>query len=240
MKDQNMKIGILGGSFNPVHNGHLELAKQALAQFALDQIWLMPNHIPAYKKWDRSVTNEDRLHMLELAVKDHDGLRCSDLELQRGGVTYTIDTLAQLHEQYPDTEWYFIMGGDSILVFDTWREPDRILSLSKLIVTTRDQIQAEDVDAKIRHLKKLCCIPEARRCSGSITGSSCAIQHIFWRRISDRCRSIRLMCHRPASGKPLKMDRIYQEPYQWQYTAILRNMGYIRRMKTLIKTLINR
>ena len=97
MKDQNMKIGILGGSFNPVHNGHLELAKQALAQFALDQIWLMPNHIPAYKKWDRSVTNEDRLHMVELAVKDHDGLRCSDLELQRGGVTYTIDTLAQLN-----------------------------------------------------------------------------------------------------------------------------------------------
>ena len=155
MKDQNMKIGILGGSFNPVHNGHLELAKQALEQFALDQIWLMPNHIPAYKKWDRSVTNEDRLHMVELAVKDHDGLRCSDLELQRGGVTYTIDTLAQLHEQYPDTEWYFIMGGDSILAFDTWREPDMILSLSKLIVTTRDQIQAEDVDAKIRHLKKL-------------------------------------------------------------------------------------
>ena len=118
MKDQNMKIGILGGSFNPVHNGHLELAKQALEQFALDQIWLMPNHIPAYKKWDRSVTNEDRLHMVELAVKDHDRLRCSDLELQRGGVTYTVDTLAQLHEQYPDTEWYFIMGGDSILAFD--------------------------------------------------------------------------------------------------------------------------
>ena len=111
----------------------------------------MPNHIPAYKKWDRSVTNEDRLHMVELAVKDHDGLRCSDLELQRGGVTYTVDTLAQLHEQYPDTEWYFIMGGDSILAFDSWREPGRILSLSKLIVTTRDQIQAEDVDAKIRH-----------------------------------------------------------------------------------------
>lgn len=155
MKDQNMKIGILGGSFNPVHNGHLELAKQALEQFALDQIWLMPNHIPTYKKWDRSVTNEDRLHMVELAVKEHDGLRCSDLELQRGGVTYTIDTLAQLHEQYPDTEWYFIMGGDSILAFDTWREPDRILSLSKLIVTTRDQIQAEDVETKIRHLKKL-------------------------------------------------------------------------------------
>ena len=86
MKDQNMKIGILGGSFNPVHNGHLELAKQALAQFALDQIWLMPNHIPAYKKWDRSVTNEDRLHMVELAVKDHDRLRCSDLELQRAEV----------------------------------------------------------------------------------------------------------------------------------------------------------
>ena len=154
MKNQKMKIGILGGSFNPVHNGHLELAKQALEQFALDQVWLMPNHVPAYKKWDRSVTNEDRLHMVELAVKDHDGLRCSDLELQRGGVTYTVDTLAQLHQQYPDTEWYFIMGGDSILAFDTWREPGRILSLSKLIVTTRDQIQAEDVIDKIRYLKK--------------------------------------------------------------------------------------
>ena len=114
----------------------------------------MPNHVPAYKKWDRSVTNEDRLHMVELAVKDHDGLRCSDLELQRGGVTYTVDTLAQLHQQYPDTEWYFIMGGDSILAFDTWREPGRILSLSKLIVTTRDQIQAEDVIDKIRYLKE--------------------------------------------------------------------------------------
>lgn len=154
MTEQKKKIGILGGSFNPIHNGHLELAKQALTQFALDQIWLMPNHIPAYKKWDRSVTNEDRLHMTALAVKDEDRFYLSDLELRRGGITYTVDTLAQLHKEYPDTEWYFIMGGDSILAFDTWREPGRILSLATLIVTTRDQIQAEDVENKICHLKE--------------------------------------------------------------------------------------
>lgn len=149
-----VKFGILGGTFNPVHNGHLELAKQAIRQFDLDWLFLMPNHIPGYKKPDTNITNEQRAAMVKLAVEDMPMMEYSGFELDREGVTYTADTLELLTAAYPGVAWYFIMGGDSILQFDSWKNPEKILKLASLIVTTRDAVEMNDVRMKISELKK--------------------------------------------------------------------------------------
>lgn len=151
---QPVKFGILGGTFNPVHNGHLELAKQAIRQFGLNWLFLMPNHIPGYKKPDTNITNEQRAAMVKLAVEDMPRMEYSGFELEREGITYTADTLELLTAAYPGVAWYFIMGGDSILQFDSWKNPGKILKLASLIVTTRDAVEMNDVRVKISELKK--------------------------------------------------------------------------------------
>jgi nicotinate-nucleotide adenylyltransferase len=152
-------IGILGGTFNPVHNGHRELARMALEKFALDRLLIMPNNIPGYKDYDSSISNHHRLEMLGLATAGMDKVTVSDIEIKRSGVTYTVDTLRQLHGLYPDVAWHFIMGGDSIINFKKWREPDSILRLASLIVTTRDDISTEAVEKAVEELKIL--VPHA-------------------------------------------------------------------------------
>ncbi|MCR4716817.1 MAG: nicotinate-nucleotide adenylyltransferase [Lachnospiraceae bacterium] len=130
------KVGILGGSFNPIHNGHLAIANEALKSMGLDYILIMPNRNPKYKEILES-DNDDRADMVKLAVKNSDKLIYSDLELKREGATYTVDTLRELHKLQPDDEFYFIMGADSLLYFEEWRCPDEIASLAYLLVAIR-------------------------------------------------------------------------------------------------------
>ena len=105
-------VGILGGTFNPIHYGHIELGVQALEQFRLDKVLVMPNNKPGYKDISNEVTTDHRVNMIKLAIDGIKGLEYSDFELRRPGITYTSDTLEALHELYPDVHWYFIMGGD--------------------------------------------------------------------------------------------------------------------------------
>ena len=91
------KIGILGGSFNPIHNGHIMLARTALTEYKLDKVLIMPNCDTYYKK-DAAISDDDRLQMIKLAIKDIEGLEPSDIELKRGGITYTIDTIRELKQ----------------------------------------------------------------------------------------------------------------------------------------------
>ena len=103
-------VGILGGTFNPIHYGHIELGVQALEQFRLDKVLVMPNNKPGYKDISNEVTTDHRVNMIKLAIDGIKGLEYSDFELRRPGITYTSDTLEALHELYPDVHWYFIMG----------------------------------------------------------------------------------------------------------------------------------
>lgn len=131
-------IGIMGGTFNPVHIGHIEIAKAAYEQYHLDEVWFMPNHIPGYKNQNELIDGQMRLEMVTLAVKDYPYFKVSDFELQRTGNTYTAETMQLLSMEYPKVEFYFIIGADSLNYFDKWREPDKILSYTKILAAPRD------------------------------------------------------------------------------------------------------
>ncbi len=143
------KIGIMGGTFNPIHVGHIEIAKSAYKQYMLDEIWFMPNHIPAYKDEDAIVSGTHRLEMVRLAINDIPYCKVSDFELNRSGNTYTIDTLKLLNEQYPQHSFYFIMGADSLFYFEKWRDYQEIPSYATLLVAPRDEKSKKDVSEKV-------------------------------------------------------------------------------------------
>lgn len=131
-------VGILGGTFNPIHNGHLMMARCAKEQINdLDQVVLLPNNLPAYKDSTSIVANEHRLHMLKLAIEDLDYASVSDLELMRGGITYTIDTLNEIHTLNPNLKIYFIIGADSLFSFTKWYRYEEILKQCTLVAAAR-------------------------------------------------------------------------------------------------------
>ena len=132
------RIGIMGGTFDPVHNGHLLLGKQAYLEYGLDTVWYMPSHIPPHKRDHRIAEAEDRVNMLKLALADQPYCSVSDFELMREGTTYTAQTLALLKERYPDDRFYFIIGADSLYQIESWYEPERVLKLASFLVSGRD------------------------------------------------------------------------------------------------------
>jgi nicotinate-nucleotide adenylyltransferase len=148
------KLGILGGSFNPIHNGHIELGIKAKEQFDLNKIIVMPNNKPAYKDDGQLIGNRDRVNMINMAIQNLRDFEFSDLELTRGGITYTSDTLEFLSARYPEVRWYFIMGGDSVDSFLEWNRPEVITRLASLIVTTRGDIDKTKVMVDINKIKE--------------------------------------------------------------------------------------
>lgn len=147
-------IGIMGGTFNPIHIGHVQIAKAAYEQYYLDEIWFMPNHIPAYKSDDCIVSGEERLEMVRLAIREIPYCKVSDFELKREGNTYTIDTLKLLKKLYPEHTFYFIMGADSLFSFDKWMNYKEIPTYATLLVAPRDEKSKADVDMKINEFNK--------------------------------------------------------------------------------------
>ena len=122
------RIGILGGTFDPVHNGHLLLGEQAYREYGLDEIWFMPSHVPPHKK-DHFITDgAARIRMLELATESIPYFTVSDFEMGREGNTYTAQTLALLKEAYPDIEVYFIIGADSLYQLESWYHPEQVMA----------------------------------------------------------------------------------------------------------------
>lgn len=131
------RIGILGGSFDPVHNGHLALARQARSALHLDQVWFMPAFQSPNKAVGAAAGPKDRKAMVELALQQETGLVVSDLELKRGGPSFTVETLERLHQLRPQTEWFWILGADAFLEFPEWKRARRILELAHLVVAAR-------------------------------------------------------------------------------------------------------
>ncbi|MBI2166908.1 MAG: nicotinate (nicotinamide) nucleotide adenylyltransferase [Candidatus Omnitrophica bacterium] len=134
-----MKIGILGGSFDPVHAGHLSLARESEAQFKLDKILFIPARIPPHKQEDPSLAPAShRARMVELAISGAPRWELSDLELRRPGVSYTVETLLELRKIYPEPhQIFFIVGADSLADLKKWKDPEEILRLSEWIVAPR-------------------------------------------------------------------------------------------------------
>ena len=132
-----MRLGILGGTFNPPHLGHLICAQEAYVRLQLDAVVFMPARIPPHKPVDDEPGPEHRLELCGLAVADDPHLQVSSLEIERDGPSYTVDTLNQLHAQTPDNELFLIVGGDVAAGLPQWREPEQVLSLATLAVAKR-------------------------------------------------------------------------------------------------------
>jgi nicotinate-nucleotide adenylyltransferase len=132
-----MRLGIFGGSFDPVHYGHLLLAECCREALALDEVWLVPAAQPPHKQDRRLAPGKARLEMLELALADHDQIQPSAVELSRGGVSYTVDTLETIRQQRPEAELFLLLGADSLRDLPTWRQPQRILELALPVAVRR-------------------------------------------------------------------------------------------------------
>ncbi|MDP9237468.1 MAG: nicotinate-nucleotide adenylyltransferase [Chloroflexota bacterium] len=133
-----MRVGVLGGTFDPVHLGHLVLAEQAREQLALDEVLFVPAGEPWRKSGRAIAPAEHRLAMLKLALEGNDGFGISDIELRRSGPTYTADTLEALAGERLDDEFYFIIGADALADLPNWHEPERIVAHAVLAVAPRD------------------------------------------------------------------------------------------------------
>lgn len=131
-------IAIFGGTFNPIHNGHLHLAREALSRFPLDRLLIMPAKIPPHKAAPDLAPDEDRLAMCRLAVQELPGAEVSSYEISRGEVSYTVETLRGLTQERPGDRFSFIMGSDMLLSFQEWREYREILSLAALLAASRE------------------------------------------------------------------------------------------------------
>lgn len=140
---QRKRIGLFGGSFNPIHAGHLIMAQDAGHAFGLDRIIFIPAAIPPHKLSQTLVTADQRLDMIRLALGDQYAWEVSDEEIRRGGVSYTIDTVRHFRALHPDDELYFIIGGDTLPELHTWKDIALLLELCKFITMVRPGFEKE-------------------------------------------------------------------------------------------------
>ncbi len=131
------RIGLLGGTFDPVHSGHLLIAQACVDQLQLDEMVFMPTAVPPHKQGRWILDAEHRYQLLQLALQGHAQMGVSRWEIDRGGVSYTVDTLRHLHELHTQMECYLILGSDSFHALDTWKSVDEIRQLARLAVVER-------------------------------------------------------------------------------------------------------
>jgi nicotinate-nucleotide adenylyltransferase len=129
-------VGILGGTFDPIHAGHLAAAEELRDRAGLDEVWLMPNALPPHRS-PPAASAADRLAMVRLAIAGRPGLRASDLEVRRGGISYTIDTVDEVRREFPDRRFAWLIGSDQARAIRQWKEPDRLLAGVDFIVFNR-------------------------------------------------------------------------------------------------------
>ena len=132
-----MRLGIFGGTFDPVHFGHLALAEECLAAANLDELWLVPAASPPHKGGKKLSRFDQRKEMLELAIAGNEKFKVEPMEADRPGPSFTIDTLEEIQKRKPNDELFLIIGGDSALEFSTWKDPAKIASLATIIVRIR-------------------------------------------------------------------------------------------------------
>ena len=149
-KTYTKKIGIMGGTFDPIHIGHLILAQSAYEQFGLDHVLVMPSGNPPHKRSrEGGADNEQRTQMVRLAIGDNPHLKLSLEEMHEMGYVYTSLTLKRLTQANPDTRYFFIMGADSLFQFDSWRDPQKICDQCVLVAAVRDHVSSEKLDREI-------------------------------------------------------------------------------------------
>ena len=136
------QIGLLGGNFNPVHNAHLTIADQVRQQLGLDEVLLMPEYQPPHVDKKTTISEKHRLRMLELAVRDIEGLGIETIELERKGISYTYDTMKLLTEKNPDVDYYFIIGADMVAYLPKWHRISELFQMVQFFGVQRPKYKA--------------------------------------------------------------------------------------------------
>lgn len=148
-----MKIGIMGGTFDPIHKGHIMLGEYAKKLYQLDKIWFMPNGNPPHKLNSKieSQTNH-RVKMVELAIQDKEDFEIQLYEVKRTEVNYSYLTMEHFNEIYPNDKFYFIIGADSLFAFETWKNPDRLVKTCTILAAYRDGKNTTEMKEQIMYL----------------------------------------------------------------------------------------
>jgi len=157
------KIGILGGSFDPIHQGHLNIARSAYREFALDEVWFIPAGHSPNKEEAEMTPAQVRAEMTQAAIKNDASFKLSRIEIESSGTSYTYKTLQHLKEQFPEDQFFFIMGADSLDYFDKWRHPEIICQNATVLAAVRDTLELPQIEGKIRCIKALfpaCGVPD--------------------------------------------------------------------------------
>jgi nicotinate-nucleotide adenylyltransferase len=148
-----VRVGILGGTFNPPHLGHLVAAQEAYLQLRLDRVMLIPARIPPHKTVEEEPGAAHRLALCRLALEGDERFAVSEIEMRRSGPSFTVDTLEELHSQTPDNELFLIVGGDIAAGLPSWHEPERVLSLATVAVAKRGGTSRAAVDSALQTVR---------------------------------------------------------------------------------------
>jgi nicotinate-nucleotide adenylyltransferase len=147
-----MRLGLLGGTFDPIHYGHLLLAERCREECGLDRVWFLPSGQPPHKAVDGISPGQQRAEMVEFAIAGHPQFGVSRIELARSGRSFTVDTLREIHAEDPSRELYFLIGADSLADLPSWRDPAGIAELATIVAVNRGDRPLPDLDGLRRRL----------------------------------------------------------------------------------------
>lgn len=154
-RGDSMKIGILGGTFDPIHNGHLSLGRYAKEVFELDQIWIMPNGNPPHKKNESIESNtKHRVEMVRLAIAGEEGFCLQLYEVERKEVNYSYLTMEYFVSRYPNHDFYFIIGADSLFKIEKWKCPERLFKTCTILAANRDGRKQTEMEQQIEYVNQ--------------------------------------------------------------------------------------
>lgn len=151
-----MKIGIMGGTFDPIHNGHLMIANTAYQQYQLDEIWFMPNGNPPHKmQSDIGSDVKKRVEMVKIAIEGYDNFRLELYEADKKSISFSYETMEHFADSYPEHEFFFIIGADSLFSIEKWVHPERLFSTCTILAAYRDEIDTkEEMYTQINYIQK--------------------------------------------------------------------------------------
>ena len=172
------KIGIFGGTFDPIHNGHLHIAETVLAATEVEEIVFMPSANPPHKPDQRISPFEQRMQMVRLAIAGHRSFSVDDVEFRLGGTSYTVRTIETLKKEKPDTEWFLIIGSDSLLGLPSWKEPEKLIKEFRFIVFPRSSSDAKRAEKRFLEKSIVLNVPLVTISSSDIRSRVCKDQPI--------------------------------------------------------------
>ncbi len=146
------RVGIMGGTFDPVHNGHLIIAEMALENFELDEILFVPSGIPWLKDVSKVLNKKTRVSLTGIAIEDNPNFALSTIEIDREGNSYSYETVEELKKSNPDTDYYFIMGADSLFDVEIWKNPEILMKNCTLLVAVRDDYDQQQMRDRVSYL----------------------------------------------------------------------------------------